>query len=317
MNFTLNVLGTASAKPSANRNSSAQVLDVRGRLFLIDCGEGTQRQFCRQHLSFDRIDAVFISHIHGDHVFGLFGLLSTLGFATRRETVRIFGPKALGTVLKLFISCFGEQLGTAIEFIPVKVKAPEVIFENRFLTVEAFPLNHRIETYGYLFREKMPLLNVRKSAIEEYGLGIAEICSLKNGEDIVRLSDGGAAVQRILSRDVTYLPYVPRSFAYCSDTAPFPELSGWVRGVNLLYHETTYMADMEKEAAARYHSTTLQAARCALEAGVGKLIAGHYSSRYRDTAPLLAELRSVFPESFAADDGDVFDVPLDISSVTV
>ena len=311
MNFTLNVLGTASANPSANRNSSAQVLDVRGRLFLIDCGEGTQRQFRRQHLSFGRIDGVFISHIHGDHIFGLFGLLSTMGLATRRTAVRIFGPNSLGPVLKFYLSYFGEQAGVSIDFVPVKAKSPEVIFENKFLTVEAFPLNHRIETFGYLFREKTPMLNVRKSAVEEYGLGVAEICSLKNGEDIVRRSDAGAPALRIPNGDVTYLPYRPRSFAYCSDTAPFSELSGWVRGADLLYHETTYMADMEKEAASRYHSTTVQAARCALEAGVGKLIAGHYSSRYRDTAPLLAELRSVFPNSFAADDGDVFDVPME------
>ena len=311
MNFTLNVLGTASAKPSANRNSSAQVLDVRGRLFLIDCGEGTQRQFCRQRLSFERIDAIFISHIHGDHIFGLFGLLSTLGLATRRASIRIFGPNSLGPVLKFFLSYFGEQLGITIDFTPVKAKSPEVIFENKFLTVEAFPLNHRIETYGYLFREKTPQLNVRKAAIEEYGLGIAEICSLKNGEDLVRTDDDGSPELRVPNEELTYLPYRPRAFAYCSDTAPFPELPTWVRDVDLLYHETTYMAGLEKEAAARYHSTTLQAAQCALNAGAGKLIAGHYSSRYRDTAALLAELRSVFPNSFAANDGDVFDVPLD------
>ena len=310
MNFTLNVLGTASAKPSANRNSSAQVLDVRGRLFLIDCGEGTQRQLCRQHLSFERIDAIFISHIHGDHIFGLFGLLSTLGLATRRASIRIFGPNSLGPVLKFFLSYFGEQLNVTIDFTPVKTKSPEVIFENKFLTVEAFPLNHRIETYGYLFREKTPQLNVRKSAIEKYGLGIAEICSLKNGEDLIRTDNDGSPVLRIPNEELTFLPYRPRSFAYCSDTAPFPELPKWVKGVGILYHETTYMAGLEKEAAARYHSTTLQAARCALEAGVGKLVAGHYSSRYRDIAPLLTELRSVFPNSFAANDGDVFDVPL-------
>ena len=311
MNFTLNVLGTASAKPSANRNSSAQVLDVRGRLFLIDCGEGTQRQLCRQHLSFERIDAIFISHIHGDHLFGLFGLLSTIGLATGRKSIRIFGPNSLGPVLKFFLSYFGELLGINIDFTPIKAKSPEVIFENKFLTVEAFPLNHRIETYGYLFREKMPQLNVRKDAIEEYGLGVAEICSLKKGEDLVRTDAVGRQMLRIPNGELTFLPYRPRTFAYCSDTAPFPELSEWVKGVDLLYHETTYMSGLEKEAAARYHSTTLQAARCALDAGAGKLIAGHYSSRYRDTAPLLAELRSVFPNSFAANDGDVFDVPLD------
>ncbi len=314
MNFTLNVLGTASAKPTAGRNQSAQVLDVRGRFFLIDCGEGTQRQLCRQHIPFERIDAIFISHVHGDHILGLPGLISTIALATRRSTLRVFGPAALGPLLKFNLAYFGDRTGVDIDFTPVKTEAPAQVFENRFLTVEAFPLNHRIETYGYLFREKTPPLNVRKEAIGEYGLSLAEICSLKNGEDVLRTDGAGDTVLRIPNGDVTYLPYRPRSFAYCSDTAPFPDLPARVRGVDLLYHEATYMADMEKDAAARYHSTTVQAARCALEAGVGRLVVGHYSSRYRDTAPLLAELRPVFPESFTADDGDVFDVPLDICS---
>ncbi len=304
MNFTLNVLGTASAKPTSSRNPSAQVLDVRGRLFLVDCGEGAQRQFCRQRLSFDRIDAIFISHIHGDHVFGLPGLLSTIGLATSRKSIKVFGPQALGAILKFYLSYYGDQIGIRVDFIPVKTKGPQVIFENKFLTVEAFPLNHRIETYGYLFREKTPQLNVRKDAIGRYGLGIAEICSLKNGEDVVRENE------IIRSEEVTYLPYPPRSYAYCSDTAPFPSLAEWVRGVDILYTEATYMADLEKEAAARFHSTTLQAARLAREAGAKKLVVAHYSSRYRDTAPLLSEIRSVFPNAEAANDGDVYDVPL-------
>ena len=304
MNFTLNVLGTASAKPTSSRNPSAQVLDVRGRLFLVDCGEGAQRQFCRQRLSFDRIDAIFISHIHGDHVFGLPGLLSTIGLATSRKSIKVFGPQALGAILKFYLSYYGDQIGIRVDFIPVKTKGPQVIFENKFLTVEAFPLNHRIETYGYLFREKTPQLNVRKEAIGRYGLGIAEICSLKNGEDVVRENE------IIRSEEVTYLPYPPRSYAYCSDTAPFPSLAEWARGVDILYTEATYMADLEKEAAARFHSTTLQAARLAREAGAKKLVVAHYSSRYRDTAPLLSEIRSVFPNAEAANDGDVYDVPL-------
>ncbi len=325
MNFTLNVLGTASAKPTSSRNPSAQVLDVRGRLFLVDCGEGAQRQMCRQRLSFDRIDAIFISHIHGDHVFGLPGLLSTIGLASSRKSIKVFGPQALGAILKFYLSYYGDQIGIQVDFIPVKTKSPQVIFENKFLIVEAFPLNHRIETYGYLFRERTPELNVRKDAIGQYGLGIAEICKLKRGEDVVRgdfseaetsFENGTSPVdtssaQIIRSADVTYLPYTPRSYAYCSDTAPFPQLPEWVRGVDLLYTEATYMEDLAKQAAQRYHSTTLQAARLAVESGAKKLIVAHYSSRYKDTAPLLGEIRSVFPNSFAANDGDVFDVPLD------
>ena len=304
MNFTLKIMGTASAMPVVGRFQSAHVLEVHGRSFLIDCGEGTQGQLKKYGISPMKIDSVFISHIHGDHVFGLFGLLSTVGMLGRTAPVNLYGPAGLGPILKFFLSYYGEGLGFEVRFTPLKMKEPETVYATRAVEVLAFPLNHGIDTFGFLFREKRPQYNVVKEAVGRFGLTLEEIGTLKRGEDVVR-PDG-----TIAASEAAYLPYEPRSYAYVSDTAPFPELSGWVRGVNLLYHETTYLAEWEEQAAQRHHSTTLQAARCALEAGAGRLVIGHYSSRCRDNARYEAECRTVFPETFAASDGDVFDLPL-------
>ena len=304
MNFTLKIMGTASAMPVVGRFQSAHVLEVHGRSFLIDCGEGTQGQLKKYGISPMKIDSVFISHIHGDHVFGLFGLLSTVGMLGRTAPVNLYGPAGLGPILKFFLSYYGEGLGFEVRFTPLKMKEPETVYATRAVEVLAFPLNHGIDTFGFLFREKRPQYNVVKEAVGRFGLTLEEIGTLKRGEDVVR-PDG-----TIAASEAAYLPYEPRSYAYVSDTAPFPELSGWVRGVDLLYHETTYLAEWEEQAAQRHHSTTLQAARCALEAGAGRLVIGHYSSRCRDNARYEAECRTVFPETFAASDGDVFDLPL-------
>lgn len=309
MDFNLTVLGSASAMPVTGRYQSAQVLRVHGRSFLIDCGEGVQRRLLRCHIPMMRIDAIFLSHIHGDHVFGLPALLSTLGMKARTRPLNLYAPANFGPVLKFFLSYYGEGLPYEIRHVPLTMKEPQIVYSTKSLEISAFPLNHKIETFGFLFREKMPLMNVRKEKIAEYGLTLKEIGNIKRGEDVVRdLPDGVRTV--IPFAELGYLPYVPRSYAYCSDTAPFPLLAEWVRGVDLLYHETTYLAEMAYQAEKRHHSTTLQAAGCAQEAGVGKLVIGHYSSRNQEIARYQAECRTVFPESYAASDGDVFDIPL-------
>ena len=325
MNFTLNILGTASALPIIDRFPSAQALDVRGRLFLIDCGEGVQMQMRRSGLSFLKVEAIFISHIHGDHLFGIFGLLSTMGMLGRTAGLEIYAPVGFGPVLQFFLSTFGEGIAYEIEHVPLSVTGPELIMDRKFIRAYAFPLNHKTDTYGFLFRETEPPLNVRKDAIARYGLSLKEICSAKGGEDIIRpagaLQEPSAAngFQTFSGTDeplvipngeLTYIPYEPRSYAYCSDTAPFPELPGWVSGVDLLYHEATYPSEMAEKAALRYHSTAAQAAACALEAGVGKLLIGHYSSKYPDLGIFLDEARSIFPETCLARDNDVFEIPL-------
>lgn len=310
MNFTLNVLGTASALPTTERYPSAQVLNVRGRLFMIDCGEGAQVQMRKAGLSFLKLEHICISHIHGDHVFGLFGLLSTMGMLGRTSVLNIYAPEPVREVLEHFLTRFGEGFLFEINFVPLRMKEPQIVYENRTVELLAFPLNHRVDTYGFIIREKIPQLNVRKDAIRQYGLTLAEIGALKRGEDVVREDDRSGHSHVILNADAAYRPYEPRSYAYCSDTAPFPELVGWIRGVSLLYHEATFPAGMEDMAARTFHSTTLQAARTAQEAGVGKLIVGHYSSRFPSVDFFLDELRAVFPEAQLAHDMDVFELPL-------
>ncbi len=329
----------------ANRNPSAQVLDVHGRLFLIDCGEGTQMQMCRMGISQLRIEAVFLTHLHGDHFFGLFGLLSTMEMLGRVKPLRIFAPAAFAGILEFYRSRFSDD-AYPILFTPLSMTGPEVIFDGGTFETLAFPLRHGVPTFGFLFREKERELNVRKEAIAEYSLTVGEILRLKAGHDVIRpgaghdsvndrapdsddghdgvndgeadsddghdgvndgeANSGGGQVIRV--EDVTRRPAPPKSFAYCSDTAAFPELADWVRGVDLLYHEATFPQAMEDLAVASGHSTTRDAALCALRAGAGRLIVAHYSSRFADVSFFLDELRAVFPASFLLNDGDVFEI---------
>ena len=296
------MLGTASAMPVAGRNQSAQALQVRGRLFLVDAGEGVQQQMVRFHVPMMKLEAIFISHVHGDHVYGLSGLLSTYGMGGRTAPLHIYGPGNLKPFINFFLS-YNDWLPFEIVFHPVNARFPEVVFETKNVEVTAFPLLHGIETYGYIFREKEPLWNVRKELIAEYGLTLAEIGALKRGEDVVR-SDGTV----IPLAEAAYKPYEPKSYAYVSDTAAFPGEVGVLQGVTVLYHETTFLAEHEDKAAARFHSTTRQAAAVARDAGVAKLLIGHYSSRNMDQCLYEAECREVFPETYAAADGDVYEI---------
>ena len=303
MNFTLNVLGTASALPTTERYPSAQVLNVRGRLFMIDCGEGAQIQIRKAGLSFLKIEHICLSHIHGDHLFGLFGLLSTMAMLGRTAPLNIYAPGNFQPILDFFKSNFGEGILFDINYVVLEVSEPTVIYESRSVELLAFPLNHRVQTYGFMIREKMPQHNVHKDAIAKYNLTLLEIGTLKRGEDVVR-PDG----EIIRNSEAAYIPYVPRSYAYCSDTAPFPELAEWVKGVIVMYHESTFPAEMEEMAAKTYHSTTLQAAETAKEAGVGRLLVGHYSSRFPSVDFFLDEIRSIFPSAELAHDMDVIEI---------
>lgn len=307
MNFTVKILGTASALPTTHRFPSAQIVDVRGRLFMIDCGEGAQIQLRKAKVSFLNIEHICLSHIHGDHIFGIFGLLSTMGLLARKAPLNIFAPAGFAPILEFFKSQFGEGLLFDIHFIPLEMKEPEVVYENRKTELLAFPLNHRVDTYGFIIREKMPQRNVRKEAISQYDLSLTDIGTLKRGEDIVRESDSGEP-QVIKNEEVTYYRYMPRSYAYCSDTAPFAELADWVRGVDLLYHEATFPEDMEEMAEKTHHSTTIQAASVAKAAGVKRLIVGHYSSRFQSVDFYLDQIKTVFAEAMLANDGDIIEI---------
>ena len=289
--------------PVKGRNQSAQALNVHGRLFLIDCGEGTQYRFVEEHIPMMKLDSIFLSHIHGDHVFGIFGLLSTLGMKGRQTPLNIFAPVNFGPILKFFLSYYGDGLAFEIRYTPLKMKAPETILETKSIAVQAFPLNHGVDTFGFRFLEKEPPFNVHKDAIERYGLTLTEIGTLKRGEDVLR-ADGRV----IPAAEAAYKPFVPRSYAYCSDTAPFPEEAAWLRGTTVIYHEATYMQEFADQGALRHHSTTLQAARVAQEAGAQKLLIGHYSSRSSEVKAYEAECRSVFPQTFATSDGEVYEI---------
>ncbi len=304
MEFSLTTLGTASALPTAYRYPSAHVVTFRERLFLVDCGEGAQMQMRKAGVPFSKVDNIFLSHLHGDHFFGIFGLLSTFGMMGRLQPLYIYGPDGFRRTLNYFLSEFGDGLKYEIIFNPVKCKEPVTVLDGKKIEVIAFPLHHRMETYGYIFREKMPQRNIYKHLIEPYNLTLREIGCFKNGEDVIR-EDGTV----LPNNDFTYLPYSPRQIAYCSDTAPFTKLPEYVKGSDLLYHEATFGSELAPFAKETMHSTAEQAANTALLSGSKKLILGHFSSRYKSPASLLDEARKVFPESYLAEEGMKFEVP--------
>ena len=260
-------------------------------------------QLRRAKVSFLKIEHICLSHNHGDHVFGIFGLLSTMGMLGRSSTLNIYAPKSFRPVLDFFMEHYGEGVKYEINLVELEMSEPEVVYENRTTELLAFPLNHRVDTFGFIIREKTPSYNIYKEAISRYGLSLAEIGALKRGEDVVREDCV------ILHSEAAYVPFVPRSYAYCSDTAPFPELVQWIKGVTLLYHEATFPAEMAEMAEKTFHSTTIQAAQAALEAGVGRLLVGHYSSRFPSVDFYLDQMRDVFPEVALAHDGDVVEIP--------
>lgn len=304
MKFSLTTLGTASALPTVNRFPSAHVLNVHERLFLIDCGEGCQMQLRRYGFSFLKFREIFISHVHGDHIFGIYGLLSTMSMLGRTAELFIYAPRPFGPILKSFLKHFGESFKYKITHVIVDVKGVLQIYETKSIEISAFPMNHRTDCFGYLFREKVPLRNVIKYKIEQYNLSLHEIARLKEGKDVER-EDG----EILINQDLTYVPYIPRSFAYCSDTAPFPQLAEYVKGVDLLYHEATFLEETIKLAETTLHSTALQAAGTALDAGAKRLVLGHFSSRYKDESLFLSEAKSIFEDSELAKEGREFEIP--------
>lgn len=260
-------------------------------------------QLRRFGFSFLKIREIFISHLHGDHIFGLYGLISTMSLLGRSAPLFIYAPAAFQSILSSFLEHFGTMFKFSIKHIVIKGDRPELILDARKFEVLSFPLNHRVDCYGFIFREKTPKRNVYKEFVESEKLTLAEIARLKDGNDVVR--DGGQMLDNSL---LTYQPYTPRSFAYCSDTAPFKKLYDYLQGVSMIYHEATFGNDMEKMARDTMHSTAADAAKCALNSGAGKLLIGHFSSRYRDIEMLLNEAKTIFPETFIADEGREFNI---------
>ena len=302
--FRVHILGCGSALPTTHHFSSMQVVECRGKLYMIDCGEGAQLQLRRSSLSFERLGNIFITHLHGDHCFGLIGLISTFGLLGRRSVLNIYAPGELEPMLKSMLDMFfNYDIGYEVTFHPVNTKVQQVIYEDHSLTVETIPLEHRMLCAGYLFREKPSLPHIRRDMIDMYGIPISQINNIKAGQDYT-LSDGTVIENKRLVTPAA----PPRSYAYCSDTRYMPKLHEIVKGVDTLYHESTYADDKLLEAGKYYHSTARQAATVAREAHVGKLLLGHYSARYPDASILLHEAQEEFPNCYLTNEMDIFDV---------
>ncbi len=303
MPIAITILGNSSAKPTATGHPSAQVVNINEQLFLVDAGEGVQQQMARYGISPLKLRAVFISHLHGDHVFGLFPLLSTLGLYGRRTPLKIYAPRPFGEALESYIRLFDSNLPYTPEWVEVDTTKHQIIFENSTTEIWSLPLRHRVPTAGYLFRQKEPALNITKYAIERYELDMYQIVAAKRGEDVT-LQSGEIIPNELL----TYRPYPPMSYAYCSDTNYSARLAKMVEGVDILYHEATYSASERKLAKERGHATTADAAKVAQMAGAKRLLIGHFSSRYKDLKSLLQESQEIFPNTFIAEEGTTFTI---------
>ena len=301
MSIAVTLWGNTSAKPTSTGHPSAQVVNINEQLFLVDAGEGVQRQMMRYGVSPLKLRAVFISHLHGDHLYGLFPLLSTMGLYGRRTPLRIYAPRPFGEMLEAFLRLCESDLPYTPEWVEVDTTKHQIIFENDTTEVWSLPLRHRVPTAGYLFRQKEPALNVIKYAIERYSLSIAQIVAAKRGEDIT-LPSG----EILPNEQITYRPYGTLAYAYCSDTNYSARLATMVAGVDMLYHETTYAAAEKKLAKERGHSSTVDAAKVATMAEAGRLLIGHFSSRYKDLQILLDECRELFPATEIAEEGKTF-----------
>ena len=303
MTFRLKILGSNSAAPAFNRNQTAQVLQVNSSYFLIDCGEGTQLRMAKARVKINKISHIFISHLHGDHYFGLIGLISTMHLFGRKHDLDIFCPSPLEEIINLQLKHSETILNFKINYTFIDQMEDDFLLENRYLTVEKFPLNHRIYCSGFLFREKPKPIRINKSKLPE-DFSVANLGKLKKGEDIY--DEEGKLLYK--NADLTLPPKHSRSYAYCSDTKYDENIIPVIKGVDLLYHEATFTKDMEKRADNTYHSTAEQAGLIAKKAETKKLLIGHYSVRYRELEPLLEEARSVFPESYLAIEGNFVDV---------
>ena len=301
--FRVHILGCGSALPTMRHFASSQVVEIRGKQFMIDCGEGTQIQLRRSRIRFTKIGHVFISHLHVDHCFGLIGMISTFGMLGRTAPLHIFAPAALEPMLKAQMDMFCFGLEYRVEFHPVDTTQQAVIYEDRSLTVETIPLEHRVPCCGFLFREKQSLPHIRRDMIDFYQIPVSQINHIKAGADWTDAEGNIVPNHRLVSPADR-----PRSYAYCSDTRYMPNLHKQLKDVDLLYHEATYSEDSINRAEQYFHSTAAQAAQVARDAHVGRLLIGHYSARYEREEVLLEEARKVFPPTSLTDENQVFDV---------
>jgi len=282
--FEVTILGSSSALPTSQRNTTAQLINHAERFFLVDCGEGTQIQLRRFQVKFFRIDHVFISHLHGDHFFGLPGLLNTYNLLGRLKDLHLYGPPSLQEFINAIEHFILHHLSYKIIFHPLNFSERELIYENKLLKIFSFPVSHKIPTCGFLFEEKKLPKNISKEAIEKYQIPIKDIKAIKEGADFP-LPDG----KIISNTEITTDSPNPRKYAFCTDTAYDEKILSYIENCNVLYHEATFLDDMEDRAAETRHSTARQAAKLATKAKAGKLLLGHFSSRYKNFNPFIQQ----------------------------
>lgn len=305
MKFELTILGCGSAVPTSKRNSAAQVLNVLERYFLIDCGEATQHQLRRFQIPYNKINHIFISHLHGDHFFGLIGLLSSLSMQNRRGDMHIYTDNRLQEIIEFQLKLMNSRLGYKLIFHYL-TREPQILFEDKAVCVTSFPLKHRYDApvCGFLFCEKERDRSIKKDMADAWNIPVAFMQYLKQGADYIT-PEGQVVPNRML----TVSPPPARSYAYMTDTVYRERFAEYVKGVDLLYHEATYGKELEDLAKETFHSTAEQAARLAVAANVKKLILGHFSSRYPDPHCLLPEAQAIFPDTSICTDGDIYEIP--------
>ena len=293
--FELHILGCGSALPTTRHFATSQVVNLRDKLFMIDCGEGAQMQLRKSRLKFSRLNHIFISHLHGDHCFGLMGLISTFGLLGRTAELHIHSPKGLEELLTPMLNFFCHTLAYKVIFHEFDTRQTSVVYEDRSMTVTTIPLQHRIPCCGFLFAEKARPNHIIRDMVDFYKVPVYELNRIKNGSDYVT-PEGEVIANTRLTRPSD----PPRKYAYCSDTIFRPEIVKQLSGVDLLFHEATFAESELARAKDTYHTTAAQAARIALEAGVRQLVIGHFSARYEDESILLKEASAVFPNTILA-----------------
>ncbi|SEB15495.1 ribonuclease Z [Pedobacter hartonius] len=303
MKFEVTILGSSSATPVFNRNPTAQLLNCNEKIYLIDCGEGTQQQMIRFGLKASKIDAVFISHLHGDHYFGLIGLLSTMHLNGRIKPFQIFAPPPLKEILEMQFRYSDTILRYEIDFIPTTADAPAKIFENQDMVVETIILNHRIPTTGFKFTEKKRQRKLRSEKLEADNIPLEYYPLLKRGLDL-ELPGG----RIIANADYTIDSDAPKCYCYCSDTLADGSYLDSIRNCTMLYHEATFLDELLDRANMTHHTTALQAGSIAKDVGAGKLLIGHFSSRYKTLLPLLEEASGVFANTELALEGNTYSI---------
>lgn len=303
MKFELTILGCSSATPTFERNPTAQVLNANEKLFLIDCGEGTQMQFRKYKVKYQRIDHIFISHLHGDHYLGLAPFLFTLHLFGRTKELHLYGNAELHDIIKLQLKVSNTTLLYPLIFHPLTENKSEKLYEDEKLSIISIPLKHRVPTHGFVFRQQNKERSMHPEKIKELNIPFRQIQSIKMGDDFI--DDKGNVYP---NKELTNPLEPAKIYAYCSDTGYNPKMLPYIKHADLLYHETTFMQDMVKNADEKQHSTTVQAANIALQADVKQLLIGHYSARYDDLQPLLDEVRSIFPNAELAVEGMRYEI---------